>query len=375
MSDVASSGSWTQIEGREGLAGLVRGLSAAMTRDEIHRAYLSRVGTVLGAQAFAIYHLRGAHTIAPDGIAANVQEDFLAEYEVRGRADDPVLEFAVRLGQPVDSSTVPASHWDGSGARHVLARTGLAHSLQAPVIVDGELVGTINFARDTASPPFCDRELSRARALSEHLALALSRARRYEALECQITLLEGALDRSSRAAIVCDAQGDPQFVTSSARRLMGGDLLESQFGTQVTEAIQRFARAEALVETQHLSEQAAGRRMILQFQRFRHGDALVCFLHPNADVRHSALPAVDVLSPREQHIAGLVARGLTTRAMAKEAFISENTVKQHLKRIFMKLGVTSRAELIQLIWTLNDKQPAGLDSNDGFDPNGSSAPA
>ncbi|MGW5690473.1 LuxR C-terminal-related transcriptional regulator [Streptomyces asiaticus] len=37
--------------------------------------------------------------------------------------------------------------------------------------------------------------------------------------------------------------------------------------------------------------------------------------------------------------------------MGERAFISENTVKQHLKRIFAKTDVSSRAELVQLMWS------------------------
>lgn len=58
-----------------------------------------------------------------------------------------------------------------------------------------------------------------------------------------------------------------------------------------------------------------------------------------------------ILSAREQEIVDLVGRGMTTKQIAAEAFISENTVKQHLKRIFAKTGAHSRAELVQLIWS------------------------
>ncbi|MGW2184030.1 response regulator transcription factor [Streptomyces sp. NPDC001732] len=47
----------------------------------------------------------------------------------------------------------------------------------------------------------------------------------------------------------------------------------------------------------------------------------------------------------------MVSEGLTTKQIAARAFISENTVKQHLKRVFAKTGVSNRAELVQLIWT------------------------
>jgi DNA-binding NarL/FixJ family response regulator len=50
------------------------------------------------------------------------------------------------------------------------------------------------------------------------------------------------------------------------------------------------------------------------------------------------------LSPRESEVLTLVAAGKTNRAVATELFISEKTVARHVSNIFMKLGLSSRAE-------------------------------
>ena len=49
------------------------------------------------------------------------------------------------------------------------------------------------------------------------------------------------------------------------------------------------------------------------------------------------------LSPRELEIAGLVAGGLSNRAIAERLVISERTVENHVSRILHKTGHTSRA--------------------------------
>ena len=51
------------------------------------------------------------------------------------------------------------------------------------------------------------------------------------------------------------------------------------------------------------------------------------------------------LSPRERDVVGLVLRGETNRSAARALGLSEHTVKEHLKAVFAKVGVLSRAEL------------------------------
>lgn len=52
------------------------------------------------------------------------------------------------------------------------------------------------------------------------------------------------------------------------------------------------------------------------------------------------------LTPREAQIAELVAQGFTNREIGAQLWITENSVKQALKRMFRKLEVASRAEMV-----------------------------
>ncbi|MEA5620461.1 LuxR C-terminal-related transcriptional regulator [Cronbergia sp. UHCC 0137] len=52
------------------------------------------------------------------------------------------------------------------------------------------------------------------------------------------------------------------------------------------------------------------------------------------------------LTPRELQIAELVAQGFTNPEIAAKLWISQNSVKQALKRMFRKLGVSTRAEMV-----------------------------
>ena len=61
--------------------------------------------------------------------------------------------------------------------------------------------------------------------------------------------------------------------------------------------------------------------------------------------KHAPAPK---LTDREMEVLRLVARGLNNRDIAKELFISENTVKNHVRNILEKLQIHSRMEAVMI---------------------------
>lgn len=52
-----------------------------------------------------------------------------------------------------------------------------------------------------------------------------------------------------------------------------------------------------------------------------------------------------MLSMREKDIASLAIRGMTNKEIADATFVTVNTVKTHLRRIYQRLGISSRRQL------------------------------
>jgi DNA-binding NarL/FixJ family response regulator len=64
---------------------------------------------------------------------------------------------------------------------------------------------------------------------------------------------------------------------------------------------------------------------------------------------------LSVLSPREVEVLELIRNGYRVATVARRLFISPHTVRNHLKRIFLKLEVGSQAELLEKLKPLNDE--------------------
>ncbi len=63
-------------------------------------------------------------------------------------------------------------------------------------------------------------------------------------------------------------------------------------------------------------------------------------------VRSGQLGSASVLTEREVEVLQFLARGLTTAQTGAKMFISENTVKTHIRHILEKLEVSNRAEAV-----------------------------
>jgi len=117
-----------------------------------------------------------------------------------------------------------------------------------------------------------------------------------------------------------------EYVYRAMRAGASGFLLKDMPGEDIAAAVRQVARgADALLAP------ALTRRLVDRF---------------TTDRPPGGRTPLDRLSPRELDVLRLVARGLSNAEIAAELFIGETTVKTHVARILMKLGLRDRVQAV-----------------------------
>ena len=127
---------------------------------------------------------------------------------------------------------------------------------------------------------------------------------------------------------------DERDLAAALRGGARGYLLKTAEGDVLASAIVRTARGESTV-----SPEMTG-KLIDAFQALQ-PDAAAAGAAP---VPAPSTDPIHSLSPREQEILALIARGASNKEIARELHIAETTVKIHVQHILRKLDMTSRVQ-------------------------------
>ena len=296
---------------------------------------------------------------------------YRGEFASAARLIDESASITAAMGSaPVRYHSLTLAAWSGVPE----AAVGIVESAEADGAARGE-------GRLLGLAAFCSAVLYNGLGRYEEALMAARRGCEYEDLGfhswCLYELIEAAAhtgDRDSAADALprlqerAGASGTDWGLgaVAAAQALLADDAVaESKF----VEAIERLERADIAL---HLSRarlsygewlRRANRRNDARTQL---GAAHDTFTNMGAQgfaerarrelvatgekVRKQPLKSGDGLTAQEAQIAGLARDGLTNSEIGAQLFISAHTVEWHLRKVFVKLGITSRRQLRTLSW-------------------------
>lgn len=130
------------------------------------------------------------------------------------------------------------------------------------------------------------------------------------------------------------------YVYEALRSGASGFLLKDASAGQLAEAVRLVAAGDALLAP------GVTRRLIAEFARM-------------GAPRSPGRKQLEGLTERESEVLALVARGMSNGEIAGHLFVAEQTVKTHVSRILMKLGLRDRTQAVVLAYESGLVHPGG----------------
>jgi DNA-binding CsgD family transcriptional regulator len=172
--------------------------------------------------------------------------------------------------------------------------------------------------------------------------------------------LRSALNRLNVPIVVCNESHlleplNQHAVTLFEAESLRGDLLTTRPSHPLSRLVGEILRMETTgVVTRRLVEFPSGKRYTVESSgRSEKGPhrLLVLILEPVRETSLDEQSALErwPLTERERSVAMFVVRGMSNDAIARKMCISPETVKTHVRNIFVKSGTHSRAEFLAAV--------------------------
>ena len=130
------------------------------------------------------------------------------------------------------------------------------------------------------------------------------------------------------------------YVYEALRSGASGFLLKDASANELADAVRLVAAGDALLSP------GVTRRLIAEFARM-------------GAPRSPGRQQLDGLTERESEVLALVARGMSNAEIAGYLVVAEQTVKTHVSRILMKLGLRDRTQAVVLAYETGLVHPGG----------------
>ena len=180
--------------------------------------------------------------------------------------------------------------------------------------------------------------ISQVRLLNPDVVLMDIRMPGLDGLEASRQIIAAEGDGAPRVLMLTTFDLD-EYVYEALRAGASGFLLKDTPPEQLVAAIHVVAAGEALLAP------SITRRVISEFVK------------GNGPKPETQFPRLRDLTARELEVLKAIARGLSNAEIARELFVSETTVKTHVARILMKLGLRDRVQVVVLAYEAGVVQP------------------
>ncbi len=267
-------------------------------------------------------------------------------YRDIARAEVPAASLRATVADPRQSARY----------REFLEPMGFTDELRAMLRVGDSPWGAINLLRRRGQPPFSRQEIELVASLSAPLGEALRMRAR------PAGVLGEAISGGRPGLLLFDSDGGLVSANQEARSWLAGlphdqDLpselgvgvpmwmLSTVFGALSVARGYGDGTARARVRTRRGTWLVCHASLLCDADDVLTGVAVVIEPASAAEVAPIIVQAYD-LTDRERQITSLIARGAGTADIAEELFLSAHTVRDHIKAIFAKVGVSSRGELV-----------------------------
>jgi DNA-binding CsgD family transcriptional regulator len=225
----------------------------------------------------------------------------------------------------------------------------------------GLLFGVVGLERRAADPPFELDEVARLEALSPFVVSAARAQLAFDDVSREATALRALLPGSS-TLLVLDRDGPSVLWAANRERGVDWDADIAPHVRAIADATEQALaakrRGDALPTPPALPfGTIAGVARLEGDPVFAGARCAVVRVQSLTKAKDAAKP-LEGLSRREREIARLLVAGYSGVNVAAIAGLSENTVRTYVRRLYAKLGVVSRAELVRTLVAPESARPS-----------------
>jgi DNA-binding CsgD family transcriptional regulator len=250
---------------------------------------------------------------------------------------------------------------------------GARYVMGIKLIDSGSAVAMLRIHRNSRNGPYTDEHVQRLRFLFPHLSQAAQYHSTRSQLARKANLAAIALDHLDTGIILLDSSRYVLQANAAAQNLLNDDdaILTIRDGRLVAKRVDADVvlrksieaacnKGSSLQGCSGFSQKLGGNELTVAPLRGDNNvlleDAAIITLkrvHNQFENLCGKLKTTYGLTQSEAAIAEQIARGRTVQEITVQSTISVNTVKTHLKAVFLKMGVKSQSDLVRTALRLN----------------------